>query len=178
MPDRFEQVKAEVPAEIVLTKVLGPPQRRRWLCPFHDDHHPSLTQKGGGIRCWSCGWAGDVFKFVQEHLNLSSFDALRYVADLGGVIVLERDSRDGPLNITSTKQLEEEIEREGVRLSRDIHREVRLAVAYGWRRANRAGQDGNEERAFEIVEQLTTLERSMEAAEAEELSEHGGGSEG
>jgi DNA primase len=39
------------------------------LCPFHDDHRPSLSiyrsrrDDSERFRCWSCGSRGDVFDF-------------------------------------------------------------------------------------------------------------------
>lgn len=36
------------------------------ICPFHDDHHPSLSFKGNYFKCFSCGEGGDVFKLVGE----------------------------------------------------------------------------------------------------------------
>lgn len=49
------------------------------LCPFHDDHNPSLhvsvmTQR---YRCWSCGAHGDVIQFVQDAMHVSFAEALR-----------------------------------------------------------------------------------------------------
>lgn len=46
---------------------------RGWmcLCPFHDDHHPSMTislYRGDfRFRCWSCGKDGDVIDWVGFH---------------------------------------------------------------------------------------------------------------
>jgi DNA primase len=45
------------------------------LCPFHDDHRPSLSVYRSGrddterFRCWSCGSRGDVFDFAQTLLD-------------------------------------------------------------------------------------------------------------
>jgi DNA primase len=45
------------------------------LCPFHDDHRPSLSiyrsRRDGTerFRCWSCGSRGDMFDFVQTLLD-------------------------------------------------------------------------------------------------------------
>ncbi|MCZ6727183.1 MAG: CHC2 zinc finger domain-containing protein, partial [Acidobacteria bacterium] len=41
------------------------------VCPFHDDHTPSLTvvtHKGNGFyKCHACGAAGDAFSFVMNY---------------------------------------------------------------------------------------------------------------
>jgi hypothetical protein len=45
------------------------------LCPFHDDHRPSLSiyrsrrDYSERFRCWSCGSRGDVFDFAQTLLD-------------------------------------------------------------------------------------------------------------
>jgi len=38
------------------------------LCPFHDDHNPSLSvnREKGLWHCFGCGRSGDVRKFVEE----------------------------------------------------------------------------------------------------------------
>lgn len=38
------------------------------LCPFHDDHHPSLTvdKNKQAFACYACGERGDVIAFVQK----------------------------------------------------------------------------------------------------------------
>ena len=42
------------------------------LCPFHNDKNPSLSvsEDKGLYNCFACGASGDIFKFVQEKLNL------------------------------------------------------------------------------------------------------------
>src|SRR5207247_9868511 len=45
------------------------------LCPFHDDHRPSLSvyrsrrDDSERFRCWSCGNRGDGFDFAQTLLD-------------------------------------------------------------------------------------------------------------
>jgi DNA primase len=58
------------------------------LCPFHDDHRPSLSifrsrrDDTERFRCWSCGSRGDVFDFVQTLLDYPDHAAtLRALAD-------------------------------------------------------------------------------------------------
>jgi DNA primase len=52
------------------------------LCPFHDDHHPSLTVDPNRqiFRCWACGKGGDVFAFVQERERVGFREALEFLA--------------------------------------------------------------------------------------------------
>ena len=57
------------------------------LCPFHDDHTPSLTFKKNKFKCWSCGKSGDSINLVREVLGKSFIDACRWLADEHNVIV-------------------------------------------------------------------------------------------
>ena len=41
-------------------------QRGRYLCPFHDDHHPSAVIKGERFKCFACGWHGDIVDFGRD----------------------------------------------------------------------------------------------------------------
>lgn len=52
------------------------------VCPFHADRTPSLTvnQAKGFYKCFACGAAGDVIKFVQEHERVSFVEAVKMLA--------------------------------------------------------------------------------------------------
>lgn len=54
------------------------------LCPFHDDHHPSLRVDPAKrvYHCFSCGAGGDVFRFVQEKEGCGFGEAVRLCADI------------------------------------------------------------------------------------------------
>ncbi len=47
------------------------------LCPFHDDHHPSMTFRDGRYHCWACGATGDSIAFTARLLGLTPFEAVR-----------------------------------------------------------------------------------------------------
>ena len=51
-----------------LSRVSGPDAQGWWtaLCPFHDDHHPSLRFNGKGFRCMACGAKGNLRKLAIE----------------------------------------------------------------------------------------------------------------
>ena len=59
------------------------------LCPFHDDHNPSLevNPERQSYKCWSCGAGGDVFDFVQKIEHVEFPEALRMLADRAGVVL-------------------------------------------------------------------------------------------
>lgn len=134
----FSQVKQAVPAADVLSHFLGRSQAHRFLCPFHPDKNPSMTAKDGGIICWSCGWSGDIFKFVQEHQGVSIGDALRICADLAGIVLPDRTpvDRDGRrLRLPSLARSHAHVLRESEKMSVEITVITRQCAADAWRRA-------------------------------------------
>ncbi len=54
------------------------------VCPFHDDHNPSLNISIDKqiFKCFSCGAAGDVFSFVEKFEHVNYVTAIKKVADL------------------------------------------------------------------------------------------------
>ena len=64
----------------------------RWvgLCPFHQEKTPSFTVNDEGLwHCFGCGEGGDLFKFVQQHEGIDFTEAVRSLAELGGVAIPE-----------------------------------------------------------------------------------------
>lgn len=57
------------------------------LCPFHDDHRPSLyvNQTKQIFKCFACGAGGDVLKFVQLKEGLTFPQALERLAQRAGI---------------------------------------------------------------------------------------------
>src|SRR3990172_11480669 len=53
------------------------------LCPFHDDHHPSLSVNlsSGLYNCFSCGAKGDVFSFYENLREVDFKTALHDIAE-------------------------------------------------------------------------------------------------
>lgn len=54
------------------------------VCPFHDDHDPSLTVNPERqiYKCWACGAGGNVFGFVSNYEHIGFVDAVVKVAEL------------------------------------------------------------------------------------------------
>ncbi|MCP3902507.1 MAG: DNA primase [Planctomycetes bacterium] len=65
------------------------------LCPFHDDHRPSMavvTHKGRAFyNCFSCGKSGDCFTFVMDYHKMDFGDALRHLAENAGITLSRRE---------------------------------------------------------------------------------------
>jgi DNA primase len=94
--DFAEQVKgsvdiASVIGEHVRLRKSGP-YRFMGLCPFHQEKTPSFTVHIARqfYKCFSCGAAGDVFKFVMEIEGLSFYEALKSLAERNGIPMPKR----------------------------------------------------------------------------------------
>jgi DNA primase len=78
------------------------------LCPFHDDHNPSLilNSERQSYKCWSCGAGGDVISFVMAIERIEFPEALRMLAERAG-IALEKEPvlGDGPKGPSKTDLL-------------------------------------------------------------------------
>ena len=57
------------------------------LCPFHDDSNPSLTisPEKQIYMCFVCGNGGNVFNFLKNYLKIPYIEAVKMVADMGGI---------------------------------------------------------------------------------------------
>lgn len=83
----IQQLKSEADITAVIEQFL--PLKRSGngryvgVCPFHDDHSPSMYVNPtlGIYKCFACGAGGDVFKFVQEHEKIDFNAAVKWVAD-------------------------------------------------------------------------------------------------
>ncbi|MCH7797662.1 MAG: DNA primase [Planctomycetes bacterium] len=93
------------------------------LCPFHDDHTPSLavvTHKGNAFyKCHACAAAGDAYNFVQDYHKMTFPEALKFLADRTG-ITLSR-GRNAPR--TSTRPAGSELRRANA-VAASFYREV------------------------------------------------------
>lgn len=69
----IEQVALALGIEVV---------RHKALCPFHDDHHPSLyfNPKSNTYRCYACDAHGDTIALAREHEGWGFVDACRWLA--------------------------------------------------------------------------------------------------
>ncbi len=74
------------------------------LCPFHDDHNPSLelNPERQSYKCWSCGAGGDIFTFVQEFERVDFPEALRMLADRAGITLEQPTAGPEPAGPSKT----------------------------------------------------------------------------
>lgn len=57
------------------------------VCPFHNDHKPSLDvdPRRQRYRCWACGKVGDAIAFVQEYEKVDFVQARAILASRAGI---------------------------------------------------------------------------------------------
>ena len=90
--DRIELQKLrELPIEGVAERLGLRVKQHKSLCPFHDDHHASLSFKvsKNTYRCFVCGASGDPIDLVMRHLRKDFLDACRWLADEHNMILTE-----------------------------------------------------------------------------------------
>jgi DNA primase len=75
----------ELVSEVVALKKRG--REFVGLCPFHDDHTPSLYVSPAKqiYKCFACGAGGGVYQFVMQHEKLSFPEAVRALAERANI---------------------------------------------------------------------------------------------
>ena len=80
--DKFELEKLrDLPIEEVAERLGLQVSRHKALCPFHDDHHASLSFKvsRNTFRCFVCGASGGPIDLVMKYLNKPFLEACRWL---------------------------------------------------------------------------------------------------
>jgi len=104
--DQSSDIKEQVRAQTDIVALIGEavaltPQRggreHVCLCPFHDDHNPSMRVYADrqSYRCWVCNAGGDCFTFVQEREKVSFPEALEILAKRANIKLPEYAGRRG-----------------------------------------------------------------------------------
>ena len=78
-----------LPVEAVAERLGLHVVRHKSLCPFHDDHHASLSfsPSRNTFRCFVCDARGGTIDLVMRHLNMSFPDACRWLANGTNIIL-------------------------------------------------------------------------------------------
>ncbi len=90
--ERYELQKLrDLPIEGVAERLGLRVVRHKSLCPFHDDHHASLSfsVRRNSYRCFVCGASGGTIDLVMKYLNKTFLDACRWLADENNIILDE-----------------------------------------------------------------------------------------
>jgi len=89
----INQIKQHLDISTILTHYnLKPNQHNMLLCPFHDDHNPSLKiyHETNSFTCFGCGVSGDVIEFIQLKEKCTKHEALKKATELISPIEITR----------------------------------------------------------------------------------------
>lgn len=82
MNDPVKEIKSQISPAEAIERYTGQQARHgKYICPFHNDKHPSLSVKGSHWRCWSCDEHGDVIDFTTRYFGISFQEAINKLAD-------------------------------------------------------------------------------------------------
>ena len=82
--EKYELQKLrDLPIEGVAERLGLYVSHHKCLCPFHDDHHASMSFKKNKFKCWSCGESGDTIKLAEKMLGKDFVETCRWLADEG-----------------------------------------------------------------------------------------------
>lgn len=92
--EKIEQIRSSVDIVDVIGSYIPLSKRGKgyWgICPFHDDSNPSMSvsQELQIYKCFVCGAGGNVFTFLQNYLKIGYLEAVKMVAEMGGIPVDE-----------------------------------------------------------------------------------------
>ena len=84
--NRIETIKAAVsPADAAKRYGLTVSRNGMTLCPFHDDHHPSLRLYDDHFYCFACAAHGDVIDLAAKLLGIPGPEAIRRLEEDFGI---------------------------------------------------------------------------------------------
>ena len=88
----------DLPIEAVAERLGLQVTRHKCLCPFHDDHHASMSFKvsKNTFRCFVCGESGGPIDLVMKYLRKDFREACRWLADEHNVIISEQKCTPEP----------------------------------------------------------------------------------
>ena len=101
--DKFELQKLrDLPIEGVAERLGLRVTRHKSLCPFHEDHHASLSfsVRRNSYRCFVCGASGGPIDLVMKYLNKDFLDATKWLADENNIIVSSFRVQDSSVQVS------------------------------------------------------------------------------
>ncbi len=90
--EKYEiQKLRDLPIEGVAERIGLRVSRHKSLCPFHADHHPSMSynRRNNTFRCFVCGAHGDTIALVMRYLGKDFMEACRWLANENNIILTE-----------------------------------------------------------------------------------------
>lgn len=99
-----EEIKKTITMPDLLSRYGIEVKHNMCRCAFHgEDRHPSMKVFKDGANCFTCGWNGDIFKFVMDMENCSFKDAF---IRLGGHYEHETNQKRKVLGIKYKREKE------------------------------------------------------------------------
>ena len=101
--EKYELQKLrDLPIEGVAERLGLQVTRHKCLCPFHDDHHASMSFKvsRNTFRCFVCGASGGPIDLVMKYLRKDFLDATKWLADENNIILQTSSLRPHPSALT------------------------------------------------------------------------------
>ena len=103
--EKYEiQKLRDLPIEGVAEQLGMVVKRHKALCPFHDDHHASLSfnTRKNSCRCYVCmGNSVGTIDLVMKHLGKDFLSACRWLAEVNGVYLEEGRKREASSSYSS-----------------------------------------------------------------------------
>ena len=103
--EKYEiQKLRDLPIERVAEQMGIKVERHKALCPFHDDHHASLSfnTRKNSCRCYVCmGNSVGTIDLVMKYLGKDFLSACRWLAEVNGVYLEDGRKREGSSSYSS-----------------------------------------------------------------------------
>ena len=105
--EKYEiQKLRDLPIERVAEQMGIKVERHKALCPFHDDHHASLSfnTRRNSCRCYVCmGNSVGTIDLVMKYLGKDFLSACRWLAEVNGVYLEDGRKREGAFSSLSSE---------------------------------------------------------------------------
>ena len=105
--EKYEiQKLRDLPIEGVAEQMGIKVERHKALCPFHDDHHASLSfsTRKNSCRCYVCmGDSVGTIDLVMKYLGKDFLSACRWLAEVNGVYLEDGRKREGAFSSLSSE---------------------------------------------------------------------------
>ena len=105
--EKYEiQKLRDLPIERVAEQMGIKVERHKALCPFHDDHHASLSfsTRRNSCRCYVCmGNSVGTIDLVMKYLGKDFLSACRWLAEVNGVYLEDGRKREGSASSLSSE---------------------------------------------------------------------------
>lgn len=98
-PDTIQSIKDAAHIEEVVSRFLSLRKRGNnyvACCPFHNEKTGSFNVNPARniYKCFGCGKSGDSISFLMEHAKMTYPEALRFIADMYGIVIEEAELTD------------------------------------------------------------------------------------